>query len=85
MAINTFKKSNPNQVLESKVKDSQENMFEFALSVTKDMDFTTFDVLSITRADMASSYTYKTIHRKVNTQAERVAAQNARIIPWPTK
>ena len=85
MAIKPFQNSSCSQSLESKIKDSQQNLFEFTLMTTGGVDFSTFDVLSVTRADTTPNYINQTIHRKVNTQAARVASQSARIIPWPRR
>ena len=61
--------------------DSQNNLEEFTLMMTKNIDFSTFDVLSITRADVQPSITHQIAHRKVDTQSARVAHQDAKIIP----
>lgn len=83
MAIKPFKKVN--QTLESKIKDSQQNLFEFTLMAASTTDFSTFDILSVTRTDIASHYQCKKVHRKVNTQAVRVSSQSAQIIPLPKR
>ena len=85
MTTKPFQISNSSQPLESKIKDSQQNLFEFSLMTTRSVDFSTFDVLSVIRADTTPNYINQTVHRKVNTQAARVASQSARIIPWPRR
>jgi len=87
MAIKPFQNSNSSQPLESRIKDSQQNLFEYTLMAASRSDFSCFDfdILSVTRADSALHYSNQTIHRKVNTQAARVASQSARIIPWPKR
>lgn len=83
MNIKAFKKLHPNDIFELKLKDVQQNMEEFTLMTTKNVDFSTFDVLSITRADATPTYTQHKIRRKVDTQAVRIASEKARVIPWP--
>ena len=85
MAIKPFKKGNSTQPLEFKIKDSQQNLFEFTLMTASATDFSTFDILSVTRADVTPNYQCQTIHRKVHTQAARVASQSALVIPWPKR
>ncbi|KPJ91138.1 MAG: hypothetical protein AMJ53_12255 [Gammaproteobacteria bacterium SG8_11] len=85
MAIKPFRNVSATQSLKSKIKDSQQNLFEFTLMTAKNTDFTTFDVLSVTRADVSPNYQYKIMHRKVHTQAARIAAQSALVIPWPKR
>lgn len=85
MAIKPFRNVNATQSLKAKVKDSQQNLFEFTLMTASSTDFSTFDVLSVTRADVSPNYQCKTLHRKVNTQAARVASQSAQVIPWPKR
>jgi len=67
------------------VKDLQLNMEEFVRMMTRKIDFATFDILSITRADVQPSVTQQIKHPKVNTQLTRVALQSAKIIPLPIK
>lgn len=81
MAIKPFQHST--QTTESKLKDTQQNLFEFTLMTASCTDFSTFDVLSVTRTDKTPNYECKLLHRKVHTQAARVASQSALIIPWP--
>jgi hypothetical protein len=85
MAIKPFQKGNSTQSMASKIKDAQQNLFEFTLMSTSNMDFSTFDVLSITRADVTPNYQCQTVHRKIHTQGARVASHSARIIPWPKR
>jgi hypothetical protein len=85
MAIKPFQNRNTRHFLESRMKDSQQNLFEFTLMTAHHIDFSTFDVLSVIRADTTPTYVNQTIHRKVNTQAARVASQSARVIPWPKR
>lgn len=85
MAIKQFRNLNATQSLKSKIKDSQQNLFEYTLMTTSSTDFSTFDVLSVTRTDVTPSYQCKTVHPKVHTQAARVASQSAIVIPWPKR
>ena len=85
MAIKPFQTGKSNHPLEFKLKDSQQNLFEFTLKAASRTDFSTFDVLSVTRADVTPNYQYSTRHRKVHTQAARVSAQSAQIIPLPKR
>ena len=85
MAIKRFRNLNATQSLKSKIKDSQQNLFEYTLMTASSTDFSTFDVLSVTRADVAPGYQCKTVHRKVHTQAARVASHSAIVIPWPKR
>ena len=85
MAIKPFEKDNSTQPIASKVRDAQQNLFEFTLMTASKTDFSTFDVLSITRADVTPNYQCQTMHRKVHTQGTRVASQSALIIPWPKR
>jgi hypothetical protein len=85
MAIKPFQKGNATQSLEPKIKDAQQNLFEFTLMTASKTDFSTFDVLSVTRADVTPNYQCRTIHRKVHTQGQRVVSQSALIIPWPKR
>ena len=85
MAIKRFRNLNAKQSLKSKIQDSQQNLLEYTLMTTSTTDFSTFDILSVTRADVTPSYQCKTAHRKVNTQAARVASQSAIVIPWPKR
>jgi len=83
MAIKPFRNVNATKSLKAKLKDSQQNLFEFTLMTAHNTDFSTFDVLSVTRADVSPNYQCNTVHRKVHTQAARVASQNSMVIPWP--
>ncbi|MGD8593643.1 MAG: hypothetical protein PVF82_12455 [Gammaproteobacteria bacterium] len=85
MKIKRFRNLNATQTLKSKIKDSQQNLFEYTLMTASNTDFSTFDVLSVTRADVTPSYQCKTVHRKVHTQSARVASQSAIVIPWPKR
>ena len=87
MAIKPFQNGNSKKSLESRIRDSQQNLYEFTLMTTCRTDLSCFDydVLSVTRADTTPRYTNQIIHRKVNTQAVRVAAQTALVIPWPKR
>ena len=63
------------------IKDFQRNMEEFTLMMTQKIDFSTFDVLSITRTDAQPSVK----HTKANSQPIRIARHTAKIIPLPVK
>ena len=83
MAIKPFRDVNAIQSLQAKIKDSQQNLFEFTLMTARNTDFSTFDVLSVTRADVTPKYQCKSVHRKIQPQGERVSRQKALVIPWP--
>jgi hypothetical protein len=83
MTIKPFQNFSSRQSLETRIKDSQQNLFELTLMTASKIDFSTFDILSVTRADTTPNYINQTIHRKIHTQAVRIDAQSARIIPWP--
>jgi hypothetical protein len=85
MAIKPFRKGNSAQSMASKIKDAQQNLYEFTLMSASKTDFSTFDVLSVTRTDVTPNYQRQTVHRKINTRAARVASQSALIIPWPKR
>lgn len=85
MAIKPFHNVKGIRRLESKIKDSRQNLLEFTLKNANHTDFSTFDILSVTRADLSPGYQCRKIHRKIHTQAARVAAQSALIIPLPKR
>jgi hypothetical protein len=85
MSIKQFRNLNAKQSLKSRINDSQQNLFEYTLMTARNTDFSTFDVLSVTRTDVTPSYQCTTVHRKVHTQAARVASQSAIVIPWPKR
>lgn len=51
---------------EIKVSDSLTNLEEFTRIMTDEIDFSCFDVLSITRLDADKPYTKKYAHRQVD-------------------
>ena len=67
------------------IQNFQQNMEEFTLIMTQKIDFSTFDVLSITRTDVQPSVKQQTKHAKVNREPLRFALQTAQIIPLPIK
>jgi len=63
------------QLLEIKVSDGIANLEELTRSMAENIDFSTFDILSIKRTDGEEPYTRRYAHRKVeNTQAQRIAS-----------
>jgi predicted RecB family endonuclease len=69
--------------LEINVKESRDNLEEFMHVMAEGCDLTTFDILSITRADENKQYTQSLKHPRVSTQGIRVAYESAQIIPMP--
>ena len=66
---------NENKLRELKVSDSLTNLEEFTRNITDNIDFDSFDVLSVTRLDTQETYTRKFAHRHVETQVYRIAAE----------
>ena len=62
------------KLLELKICDGLTNLEEFTRFMTNNIDFNSFDVLSITRTDDKQTYTRQFTHRKVDTQAFRIAS-----------
>jgi hypothetical protein len=60
------------------MSDSLSNLKQFSLQMTENIDFNSFDVLSVTRVDEEQSYTRYFSHRKVDTQGWRIAADALR-------
>jgi hypothetical protein len=70
------------KLLEVRISDSLTNLEEFARIMTDDIDFTSFDVLSVTRIDTETPYTKKFSHRRLDTQTYRIfsdASKNMRL------
>jgi hypothetical protein len=62
------------QILEIKVNDGLTNLEELTRSMSENVDFNSFDILSITRTDAEQTYTRQYAHRKVDTQAHRITS-----------
>jgi len=72
---------NEKKLRELKISDSLTNLEEFTRILTDNIDFNSFDVLSVTRLDSDQPYTRKFAHRHAETQAYRVAAEASETLP----
>lgn len=72
---------NDNKLREIKVSDSLTNLEEFTRILTDDIDFNSFDVLSVTRLDTEQPYTRKFAHRHVETRLEANATDSSKTLP----
>ena len=70
-----------NKLLESKISNGLTNLEQFTRTMSENIDFNSFDILSITRVDAEQPYTRRFSHRKVDTQAYRIAAEAIRNLP----
>ena len=77
MTKKTCKHLNYKDFSETTVNDYLASQEEYTRSMTQRLDFTCFDILSITRADVAQAYTRQFAHPKVDTQAYRISAAAA--------
>ena len=75
MSKKSHKLLSKKKLLELKISDGLTNLEEFTRLMTNNIDFNTFDVLSITRTDSSQNYTRQFAHRKVDTQAFRITAE----------
>lgn len=73
------------KLLELKVDDSLTNLEEYARMMTDDIDFDSFDVLSITRLDADKPYTRKFTHPRIESQAHRIASDEGDTLPTGVK
>lgn len=71
---------NKKQYLESKVSKGLTNLEQYMGKMTENLDFTCFDILSITRTDQESAYTRQFPHPKVDTQSYRIALSSGQIV-----
>ncbi|WP_455220330.1 hypothetical protein [Kaarinaea lacus] len=62
------------KLLETKVSDGLSNLEELTRSMAENIDFNSFDILSIKRTDSEQPYTRQYAHRKVDTKAHRIAS-----------
>lgn len=62
------------KLLEIKVSDGLTNLEELTRSVSDNIDFNSFDILSITRTDAEQPYTRQYAHHKVDTKTHRMAS-----------
>ena len=67
--------------MELKISDSLTNLEQFTHEMSANIDFNSFDILSITRVDAEQPYTRRFTHRKVDTQVYRIAAEALRNLP----
>ena len=70
------------KLLEVKIRDGLTNLEEFTRTMAENIDFNCFDVLSVTRTDSKQSYTRQFAHRKVDTQAFRIASDAIKSVPF---
>ncbi|MCI0505203.1 MAG: hypothetical protein L0Z73_03755 [Gammaproteobacteria bacterium] len=71
---------NNQKLLEIKISDGLLNLEEFTRTMSDNIDFNCFDILSITRTDSEHPYTRQYAHRKVDTQVYRVIADAIRYL-----
>lgn len=69
------------KLLESKISNGLTNLEGFTRTMSDNVDFNSFDILSITRTDPEQSYTRQYAHRKVDTQAYRILADAIKAVP----
>ena len=72
---------NKKKLLENKLSKGLINLEEYTRTMSDKIDFNSFDILSITRADSEQSYTRQYAHRKVDTQAYRIFADAIKVVP----
>jgi hypothetical protein len=72
---------NDNKLREIKVSDSLTNLEEFTRILTDDIDFNSFDVLSVTRLDAEQPYTRKFAHRHVEARAQPESSDASESLP----
>ena len=80
-SLDAQKLGKKNKLLEVKISDSLTNLEEFARIMTDDVDFTSFDVLSVTRTDVDTPYSKKFTHRRVDTQSYRIVSDASKNAP----
>ena len=71
------------KLLESNISNGLTNLEEFTRTMSDNIDFNSFDILSITRTDSEQSYTRQYAHRKVDTQAYRILSDAIKAVPLP--
>jgi single-stranded DNA-specific DHH superfamily exonuclease len=67
--------------LEKKMSDSLANLEQFTETLAENIDFDSFDVLSITRVDTEQPYTRRFSHPKAQRRAWRLATETLRDLP----
>ena len=72
---------NKKTLLEAKISSGLTNLEEFTRTMSDNIDFNNFDILSITRTDSEQPYTRQYAHRKVDTQAYRIIADAVKAVP----
>jgi hypothetical protein len=65
---------NNKKLLEIKVSDGLTNLEELTRSMVDNIDYNSFDILSVTRTDAEQPYTRQYAHRKVDTQPRSIAS-----------
>jgi len=83
MPKNPHKPLKENKLFEITASDFMNNLEEYTRMMTNNIDFNTFDIISITRTDSDNVYTQQYACRKVNTQAYRIASDTKNIIQLP--
>lgn len=63
------------------MSDSLANLEQFTETLAENIDFDSFDVLSITRVDTEQPYTRRFSHPKAQIRAWRLAAETLRDLP----
>ncbi|KPJ94125.1 MAG: hypothetical protein AMJ55_06860 [Gammaproteobacteria bacterium SG8_15] len=65
---------NNKKLLELKVSDGLTNLEELTRSMSENIDFDSFDILSITRTDVEQPYTRQYANHKVETKPSRTVS-----------
>ena len=71
---------NKNKLLEIKISGGLSNLEAFTRTMADNIDFNSFDILSVTRTGTGQTYTRQYAHHKVGTQAYRIAADAIRYL-----
>ena len=69
-----------NRLLELKISDALTNLEEYTRSLTENLDFSCFDILSVTRQDSDSPYTRMFAHPKPDTGSREASSNSEQIV-----
>ncbi|NOZ54940.1 MAG: hypothetical protein GXP08_17690 [Gammaproteobacteria bacterium] len=72
-----------NKLSEITTSDVLDNLEEYTRMMSANIDFNTFDIISVTRTDFEYTYTQQYACRKVNTHTNRIASDTKNIIQLP--
>ncbi len=81
----TKKRSNllkDKKLLEHKIADGLTNLEDYTSALSENIDFNSFDILSITRTDSEQPYTCQYAHRKLDTQVYRIITDALKAVPF---